>query len=243
MLSRMGMAVGVLGVGALTLVGVGSYASFTSQGFVSDSITPGHFQLQLVPGLATVSGPLIGDANPTGKPVMAESVTSEPSLPNGNTLSYTLGNAAPGDTYSYRFTVYDVGTLQGQLNTITYTPGTNGTNALEHQMTVSIHEVTGPGATTITSPIHTTAEESTCTGCGSAGIPVSAAAGNTFKLDYSWGPAFLQPHILPTGKTYNGDENSATFQVTFNFQTASNNNAVETVAAHPTMTVNGVNTP
>lgn len=237
MLSRMTLAAGALGVGALTLVGVGSYATDTSQTALQGSIKSGTFQLQVQPGPTAVMGQLIGDANPTGQPKLSESASPEPVVPNGNTLAFALTNASPGDSYSYEFTVEDVGTLQGQLNTISYSPGT-GNATLERRMTVEIQEQSGSGWST---PIHTQAESPG--GTGTPGSPVSAATSNTFLLNYNWGPAFLQPHTLPTGAAYTGDESSATFKVTFSFNGATTDNAVEGQSAAPTMTVNGTITP
>lgn len=237
MLSRMTIAAGALGVGALTLVGVGSYATDTSQTALQGTIKAGTFQLQVQPGPTAAIGNLIGDANPTGQPKLTESASPEPVVPNGNTLTFNLTNASPGDSYTYEFTVYDVGTLQGQLNTISYSPGT-GNATLERQMTVEVQEQTG---STWSAPIHTQAESSG--GTGNAGSPVSAATSNTFLLNYNWGPAFLQPHTLPTGTAYTGDESSATFKVTFSFDSTTANNAVEGQSAAPTMTVNGTITP
>ena len=160
-------------------------------------------------------------------------------MPAGNALKIDLANASPNDTYTYEFTVYDVGTLQGQLNTIKYTPGTGtGARTLETQMTVEIQEQTATGWSTA---IHTRSESPT--GTGNPGSPVSAATQNTYLLNYNWGPAFLQPHTLPNGTTYTGDESSATFKVTIHYATSSNNNSSEGKTATPTMTINGTATP
>ena len=122
---------------ALALSGAGAFGNFTSSVTVNNSIHSGTFQLEALPtGTPTVSGPLIGDANPTGQPVQSLSASAEPTVVGqGNTLSYSLVNASPGDTYTYQFTVYDVGTLQGELDTISYSPG-QSTGTLEQNMTV-----------------------------------------------------------------------------------------------------------
>ncbi len=248
MVSRITLAAGALGLGALAFVGTGSFASFTSQTPVTNSITSGTFQLQDVAGTTSVSGLLVGDAVNGGQPTQSLATTGEPPLSvggNGNTVEYTLGNAAPGDSYSYRFSVYDVGTLQGQLNTITYSPGTAG-SALLNEMTVQIQEATGSGWS---APIPTAAYQASaaCGGCGSAGTPVNASGAYTFMLNNQWGPAFLQPNKLtgtPLAPTYTGEESSATFKVTFSFlDTSGSQNSVQSMHAAPTMSVNGINTP
>jgi hypothetical protein len=139
-----------------------------------------------------------------------------------------------------------VGTLQGQVDTIDYAPGSTG-NALESQMTVQVQEDLNGTWT----DIHNNSND------GSAGTAQSAASPETYYLDYAFGPAFLQPNTLsPTGvPSYTGDENSATFRVVFTFLNPTTNpnseggnvvsqNAVEgSPAATPTITVNGTNTP
>ncbi len=220
---------------ALFLTGAGAFGNFTSSVTGTNAITSGTFQLQAVPsGSPSVSGPLIGDANPTGQPVQSLTASAEPTVVGqGNTLSYSLVNASPGDTYTYQFTVYDVGTLQGEVDTISYNPGTPTPGTLEQNMTVEVEEqVNG-----VWTPIHTT------TASGAPGVPESAAGRYTFYLDYSFGPAFLQPNTLVNGQpTYTGDENSATFRVVFAFN-ASAPNSAENATASPAISVNGAVTP
>ena len=233
MFSRLTLAAGALGVGALAFVGVGSYASFTSSVVLNNSITTGTFQLEALPtGTPTASGPFVWAQQPAAQPTQTQSATAEPTVTGeGNTLSYSLTNAAPGDTYTYQFTVYDVGTLQGQVNTITYNPV--NANALEQNMTVEVQEqVNG-----VWTPIHTT------TSSGAAGTPLNAAYPYTFYLDYSFGPNFLQPNTIVNGQpTYTGEEGSITYRVVFSVN-ASATNSVETASASPSLSVNGVNTP
>ncbi|MHB1510807.1 MAG: SipW-dependent-type signal peptide-containing protein [Acidimicrobiales bacterium] len=247
MISRVSLAAGALGVGALTLalVGPGSFASFTSSVTGNNSITSGTFQLQALPsGSPTVSGPLIGDAINGGQPSQSLSQSAEPSVVGqGNTLSYSLANANPGDTYTYAFSVYDVGSLQGQVNTITYNPGSTGT-ALEGQMTVALQEDVNGTWT----DVHTTAQEKACEGCGSAGSPLPANGSYTYNLDYGFGPSFLQPNTITNGvASYNGEEASATYRVQLSFLDPSGSqNSVEGSnggTATPTIMVNGTNTP
>ncbi len=249
MRARLPFWAGALGVGALglALVGPGSFASFTSSVTANQSITAGTFQLAGTAGTPTVSGPLIGDANSIGQPNLGSTAGSEPTAPdfNGNTLSFTLGNINPGDTYTEPVTIYDVGTLQGQLNTVTYTPDTTSTaQALEKDMTVALQEDIGGTWT----DVHTQGEETTCGGC--AGVPVSAAASHTFKLDYSFGPSFVQPnpHMYSYSQAssagFSTNELSASYQVVFSFtNTTASQNSLETASASPSLSFNGVNTP
>jgi predicted ribosomally synthesized peptide with SipW-like signal peptide len=229
------------------LIGPGSFASFTSSVVGSNSITTGTFQLEALPaGTPTVSGPLIGDALNGGQPTQALTATAEPQVVGeGNTLAYTLANANPGDSYTYQFSVYDVGTLQGQVNTIAYTPSSNG-GALEAQMTVAVQEDQNGTWT----DIHNSS------GSGAPGTPLPANQAHTYYLDYSFGPAFVQPNkIVNNSPTYTGEENSATFRVVFSFLNPTTNpnssinsdvvsqNAIEGMSASPTISVNGTNTP
>ena len=234
MLGRIALGFGAAGAAALALTGAGAFGNFTSSVVATNSIKSGDFQLEALPsGSPTVSGPLIGDANQTGQPSQSQSASTEPSVTGqGNTVSYSLSNASPGDTYTYTFTVYDVGTLQGEVDTITYNPGTSG--VLEQNMTVEVQEqVAG-----VWTPIHTT------TATGKPGVPENAAGGYTFYLDYRFGPAYLQPNkLLVSGQPkYTGDESSATFRVVFAFN-ASAPNSAENATASPTISVNGAVTP
>lgn len=246
MLSRLTFATAALGAASLAFVGVGSYASFTSSVTAQNSIKTGTFQLEALPSTfacgaskssVCVSGPLIGDAITAGQPSQSLTATGEPAVPTGNKLNYSLTNANPGDTYTYQFTVYDVGTLQGQLDTVTYTPSTMGT-ALEQDMTVALQEDVNGTWT----DVHTTAEENASG--GAAGVAVTAASAHTFKLDYSFGPNFLQPNTLKAGvPSYTGEENSATYRVVFHISNSGATNALEGVSTGSSLSVNGTNTP
>ena len=167
MLGRVALGFGAAAAATLALTGAGAFGNFTSSVVATNSIRSGDFQLEALPsGSPTASGPLIGDANPTGQPTQSQSATGEPAVPAGNTIHYSLSNASPGDTYAYTFTVYDVGTLQGEVDTITYSPGTGG--PLEQNMTVEVQEqVAG-----VWTPIHTT----TANGRHRTSTPVSPLA-------------------------------------------------------------------
>lgn len=248
MIRRTALAAGAVGAVALALSGTGSFASFTSSISGTNSITSGTFQLEAVPGSATVSGPLIADANTIGQPTQKLTATSEPSaVGQGNTLAYTLTNANPGDTYDYTFSVYDVGTLQGQVDTINYSPSAAGgtTSPLLNDMTVEVQEQINGTWTDI--PQTSIAKN----GSDAPGTPVTANTSHTFYLFYSYGPQFLQPN---PGMASGQSEGSATFRVQYVFTntttnpnevggTVENQNAVEGLTANPTITVNGTNTP
>ena len=263
MFHRLPLFAGLLGAGALALglTGPGSFASFTSSVAGTNTISSGSFQLEAFPaGPPTVSGPLIGDASPTGQPVQSLTASSEPTpalTGQGNSLAFSLANANPGDTYTYMFNVGDVGTLQGQVDTISYQTDPNpNAQLLENQMTVQVQEYVG-GAWT---DIHNNSND------GSAGTAQTAAGNETYYLDYSFGPAFLQPGFTFTANGSpsnslgcNGTGNActeatATFRVVFTFLNPSVNpnsqngttvsqNAVEGLSASPTITINGTNTP
>jgi len=241
MIRRTALAAGAVGAVVLALSGAGSVASFTSSISGSNSITSGTFQLEAVPGSATVTGPLIHDANNIGQPTQTLTATAEPNVVGqGNALAYTLANANPGDTYDYTFSVQDVGTLQGQVDTINYSPGSGGsTSPLLNNMTVEVQEQIN----NVWTDIHNNSND------GSSGTALSAAQSHTYYLDYEFGPQFLQPK----GGT-NTDETSATFRVQFVFLDPTTNpnseggyvvsqNNAEGISANPTITVNGTNTP
>ena len=249
MLSRRSVVAGILGMGALSLalVGPGSFASFTSSVTGTNSISAGTFQLEALPdGSPTVSGPLIADAINGGQPTQTLTAGAEPQVVGeGNSLAYTLTNASPGDTYAYQFSVYDVGTLQGQVDTITYQPGSAGA-PLEAQMTVEVQaQVNGTWT-----DVHNSSDS------GAPGEALPADQAHTYYLDYAFGPAFLQPNTISNGTpSYTGEENSATFRVVFTFLDPTTNpnssngnhvvsqNAVEGMSASPTISVNGTTTP
>lgn len=248
MRTRLFLAVGAVGAATLGLVGTGSFASFTSTVAGSNSITTGTFKLQAEPaGSPQVSGPLVYDAINGGQPTQSLTATAEPTVTGqGNSLAYTLANAAPGDTYSYTFNVYDVGTLQGQVDTLTYAPSSAGI-PLEQQMTVEVQKMVNGSWT----DIHNSSDS------GASGVALPASQPHTYYLDYSFGPAFLQPNTLTSSgtPTYNGEESSASFRVVFTFLNPTTNpnsstgnnvvnqNAVEGMSASPAITVNGTNTP
>ena len=249
---RIPLIAGAAGAGALALVlvGPGSFASFTSSVTANQNISSGTFRLQGVAGTPTVAGPLIGDANSIGQPNLSSSTGDEPTGPgfNGNTLTFNLGNINPGDTYTEPVTIYDVGSLQGQVNTVTYTPGAYNAAArnLESTMTVTV-QVDENGTWT---DVHTSAQERACGGCGSNGTPVSAASPQTFVLDNSFGPQYLQPNpklyssSQASAAGFSTNELSASFQIVFSFtDTSGSQNNVENVSAAPSLSFNGTNTP
>jgi len=234
---------GAVGLGALglALVGPGSFASFTSSVTANQAIKTGTFQLQATASTPSVSGPLVGDANSIGQPTLQGTTGAEPAVPDGNTLGFQLGNIAPGDTYTEPVTIYDVGTLQGQLDTVTYTPDTSSNAvALEKAMTVTVqYDVNGTWT-----DVHTN------DGSGASGSPVSAASPHTFYLDYSFGPDFVQPNpnmYTSSEASNNGfstNELSSSYRVVFSFPDSSGSqNSVEGLSAAPTVMFNGTNTP
>lgn len=229
---------GALGAGALglALIGPGSFASDTSAVTAKQSILSGTFQLEAKAGTPTVAGALVGDANSIGQPKMSSISGGEPAVPVGNTVTFTLHNIAPGDTYTEPLSVYDVGSLQGQIDTVTYTPGS--TTKLESDMTVAVQvDVNGNWK-----DVHLN------TSTGATGAPASAAYGHTFYLTYAFGPQFLQPN--PTMKTttpgtgkLGTDELYAQFRIVFSFTDTGSQNNVEGAGAAPSLTFNGTNTP
>jgi predicted ribosomally synthesized peptide with SipW-like signal peptide len=242
MIRRTALAAGAVGAVALALSGTGSFASFTSSISGTNSITSGTFQLKAVPGATSYSA-----GNGVQEPPMSLSANAEPTtVGQGNTLAYTLSNANPGDTYDYTFSVYDVGTLPGQVDTINYSPGSGGSSSpLLEDMTVEVQEQVNGVWTDI--PQTRIAKNNSDT----PGTPAAANQSHTYYLFYSYGPAFLQPNSdMASGVS----EGSAAFRVQYVFTntttnpnevggTVENQNNVEGLTASPTITVNGTNTP
>lgn len=231
---------GALGAGALglALIGPGSFASDTSAVTANQSIQSGTFQLEAQAGTPTVSGGsggLVQDANSIGQPTMTSSNGAEPSVPTGNTVTFGLGNIAPGDTYTEPVSVYDVGSLQGQIDTVSYSPG--AASKLETDLTVTVQvDVKG-----VWKDVHVN------TSTGNTGPPQPANAAHTFYLTYTFGPQYLQPNHTMATHTTNGklgtDELSAQFRVVFSYTTKATQNAVEKLTAAPALTFNGTSTP
>lgn len=244
MKTKLSLMAGAVGAGALglALVGPGSFASFTSSVTANQSFQTGTFQLRGTAGQPTVQGQLIYDANSIGQPALHYSTGAEPAVPTGNTLKFSLGNISPGDIYTEPVTIYDVGSLQGQLDTVTYQPDltTSAARALESDMTVAVQEEINGTWT----DIHTSG------GSGASGVPVSAAQDQTFYLNYTFGPQFLQPNpdmYSATQASANGfstNELSDSFRIVFSFtNTSGSQNNVEGASAAPSVTFNGVQTP
>jgi predicted ribosomally synthesized peptide with SipW-like signal peptide len=234
---------GAIGAGALglALVGPGGFASFTSATTADQSIKAGTFQLEAVAGSPSVNGPLVGDANAIGQPQLSSSTGTEPAVPDGNTVTFTLWNIAPGDTYTEPITMYDVGTLQGQVDTVTYKPATTS-NALKLEQYLKVTVQVQSGNTWV--DVHTNHTT------GATGVPEPATGAYTFYLTYSFGPQFMQPNptkLTPTQASSKGlstNELSASFRVVFSFtDTQQSQNTAEGMSAAPSLTFNGVNTP
>ena len=250
---RTPLIAGAVGAGALTLVlvGPGSFASFVSTTSANQSFKAGTFQLESVAGTPSVSGPLIGDANSIGQPKLSSSTGALPAVPNGNALQFTLDNLNPGDTYTEPVTIYDVGTLQGQVDKVTYTPDASASaQALERYLTVEVQvQVNG-----VWTDVHTSDSS------GAAGTPIPANVPSTFYLDYSFGPQYLQPNpnlysaSQASANGFSTNELSASFRIVFAFtnQTTNpneasgsiqNQNIAQGTSASPTVSFIATNTP
>jgi len=207
-------SMGALSVAGLGLVGAGAHAVYTSAVNVNNSVTSGSFQLEGQPSatLPSVSGPYAGDQRDAGA---VPTVSSTPTLVagpetlgapyQGNTLTFNAGNMAPGDSYTFLVNVFDVGSLQGEVNGMTYTPLTGG--GLLSNMTVSVQ-----GGCVLSS------------GCGGSNwmnvgsSPFDAANAQTVNMngnDYTAGPYFLQPNGNMVTSFPGTGEAMTTFQVTF----------------------------
>jgi hypothetical protein len=128
-ITRMTVAAVALGVAALAFVGIGSFAGFTGQDTLNSTISGGTFDLQAVPGTPSMTYTNGQYPNQTTA-LSAGTLTAVNSGNKGDgtattTLTYTLPNADPGHTYTIPFTVYDTGSLPGEVNSFTYSPGPN----------------------------------------------------------------------------------------------------------------------
>lgn len=243
---RLLMIGGALGAASLALVGVGAHAGFTSDVVGTATVSSGTFALNAYNTAVSTSGPLAFDAN--NYKANAGSLTVTP-VPTGSaagtapTLTYTLPNVAPGDNYFASFSVDDVGTLQGQVNSIAFTPGTDasaGQQALAGQLTVKVFGCEQgsckPGTETGWSLLGTTTASAAKT-FSTSGYTGTYPNGNYF------GPNFLQPNA--NGQQNGQDEASVQYQIEYSMpDTTASQNAAEGVTLDAaTFSVQGVNTP
>jgi len=139
--SRLTLAAGVLGVASLAFVGVGGYAAFTSNANLDTSATAGTFILNASVG-KTGETCASGNTQQSCLYFDADNYTSNQgslsNLKNYSTIStdgldaslkWTAPNMAPGDEYWADIYLQDVGTLQGKVSEVTYTPPSTGTSS------------------------------------------------------------------------------------------------------------------
>lgn len=223
MLRRIIYAGGILGILSLVFVQSGSFASFTATASVKNNIETGTFSLAVkpVPNSVTVDSVFGPDAT------YAQQADGSLSNISPSQLQMNLGYLTPGTTYTYSFTVFDNGTLQGEVNNIVYAPTASpnaNQYALEKDLTIQIFDSSGYSLGTTT-----------------------ANNGYTFSTNVDLnghGPDFLQPEPSPS---YEG---SATYKVVityaggyYNYNGGTNSlisqNNEEGVSIAPLLTVNG----
>jgi hypothetical protein len=153
--SRLTLAAGVLGVASLAFVGVGGYAAFTSNVNLDTSATAGTFLLNAKVGTTgegcasgnTQASCLFFDANNYTNNIGGFSSLSNntniTSDGDNALLKWDVPNMAPGDYYFADIYLRDVGTLQGKVSEVTYTPPTGTPSQLLKDMTVTVQEFTG----------------------------------------------------------------------------------------------------
>lgn len=235
MVSRLSLAAGALGVASLAFVGVGSYASFTSQVVGNNKIETGTFQLEAVASGShppNTHGEDAADAVNYSTNKGSLSIGDEPTVTGeGNTLSYTIPNANPGDTYDYHFSVYDVGTLQGQVNEVKYVPQ-NG--AVLSDFTVTVLEFI-PNNGGEYYPIGTTNGDTPATFSTNGYI-------GTYPNGAYFGPLFVQPNKSLNPALVGDSENRAQFEIEFHFKSTASN-ADEGQVANAQIDVVGSTTP
>lgn len=249
--SRLTLAAGVLGVGSLAFVGVGGYAAFTSNVNLNTSATAGSFILNATPGTtgescAQNSGGFGGFCAPqdavnssTNIGSLSDFSNSTSITPEGTNASatWTVPNMAPGDMYYADVILTDVGTLQGEVSAVTYTPpsessGSPAANLLS-DMTVTVQEKTPQGAWD-TLPL----QAIDYGGNGTGNLP--AGKSYVFGTAVSGGNVpFLQP-----AKANPDYEASAEFRVIYTLLgSAGNGVSGVTITGGPTISFEGTSLP
>lgn len=119
---------------ALSLVGAGVDGAFTSAVTVEGRISAGTFSLSaVVLGQGSVAE--MGDLPAAGAtPVSGAS--------GSGALSFSIGNAQPGQIYYYEFAVYDAGSVPGVISSLAYIPASG--SVLDPSSSVSVtYDVNG----------------------------------------------------------------------------------------------------
>jgi hypothetical protein len=242
------LAAGVLGVASLAFVGVGGYAAFTSSVGLNAKITSGTFAMEATAGKAETA---CNPTNPSGTwchPGDAVNATANNGTIaqqgfNASTINYTIPNMAPGDEYFGDVLIKDVGTLQGTVNTVAYTPPQGTPSALLQNMSVGVEEY----ACSVSSGSRIWVPLALVGTGSSSGTPQAADHAWTFSTNGgSYGgcggyAAFLQPW-LNSGAVKPGDEASAEFRVIFALNQGAGNSASGSTTS-PTITFNGSSMP
>lgn len=223
MLKRILMGLGIAGIGSLAYVGVGSYASYTSSASLDNAFKTGTFQLEVQPnGTPSVSGNLVGDAN------YAQTEAGTLRSLNNKTLAYSLGNANPGDSYTYGFTVWDAGSLQGAVNQIVFTPNvTSNPNVAALQKDLSISVYNGEGNLLGT------------TTAGTAKVFSTNGYAGTYPDGHYFGPNFLQPEQNGNVNIPGSGEGHENYKVVVTYNNSGNQNNEQGLTTGGTFTVNG----
>lgn len=218
MLSRMSLAVGALGLGALAFVGTGSFASYTGTVNTSAHITSGTFALSAATGTPTVN-------QSNGQSLDAGTLGGN----HSSTLTYTVTNADPGHTYTIPFTVYDVGSLPGEVNSISYSPISG---PIASDFTISICHVEGSTCDAISTPNVQPGPKSVVNG-GAAATFSTISGGGSGLTDFIGS----NPSYGSNGTGGGAASQSYKIVETFN----SSNNADQGKSEAQTFTVNGIN--
>ncbi|MGH9293174.1 MAG: hypothetical protein ACRDZ6_10435 [Acidimicrobiales bacterium] len=176
-------AVGI-GVAGFAFVGMGAHANDTSASPASDSITSGTFALQpaALGSSCNVQGPFVDSASGSAS-ITNESLTS---------VGMTVSNGDPGYNYSCDFNVFDTGSLQGKLYSVTYTPPRGAPNALLQGMQIELFALPANGATPV--PLVN----------GGGSQIVSAQYAQTFASTHA--NEFLQPNAAEQTTNNQGNE-------------------------------------
>jgi len=233
MLKHIALLGTIAGIATLVFVGGGSYASYTSAATVDNSFKTGTFKIDLTPNPNTppsVSGSFDGDAN------YAKTAAGVFTGSNTNVLHFNLSNMNPGSTYTYTFNAYDAGSLQGEVNTVTYNPGSDAsTNAkdLEGDLTIQVMNGSGDYLPLVSNSNSNSASGNETTAFNTNGYKGIYPDGSYF------GPNFIQPEPNGTTSIDGSGEGYATYTVVITYNNNGNQNSEEGVTINPTITVSG----
>lgn len=220
MFSRLTLAAGALAVGSLAFVGAGTFASYTGSDTLKANITSGTFNLTAVPGTPAVS---------LNNGQTLDAGTLPTTTGHNNTLTYTLTNADPGHTYTIPFTVFDTGSLPGEINSIQYVAPMSP-NQLASDLTIKVCFISGSGCKALFTP--NVAGQSSST-LGSASATFDTTGGDVGLTNFIGSNPTMGNTATGGGQASQGYEIVETFNAS--------DNGAQGQSTNQTFTINGIN--